>query len=81
MLVVLKFSSVLALTLTKNPTGFRGLCRGAPEEPDGRGGFPDDVRRHHVPLDRVEHPSEGDPSICIALKKISNFVAYLHPNI
>ena len=60
-LFVLKVSSVLAPTLTKNPTGFRGLCRGAPEEPDGRGGLSDDVRRYHVPLDRVEHPREGDP--------------------
>ena len=68
-LFVLNVSSVLALTLTKNPTGFRGLCRGAPEEPDGRGGLSDDVRRHHVPLDRVEHPREGDPDKYIAFKK------------
>lgn len=57
-------SSVLALTLTKNPTGFRGLRRGAPEEPYCRGGLADYVCRHHVPLDRVEHPGEGDPEKC-----------------
>ena len=49
------------ITLTKDPTGFRGLRGGAPEEPDGGGGLSDDVRRHHVTLDRVEHPGEGDP--------------------